>query len=167
MSAGPPLPAQESVDSTALPTLSQLSEAAALALFDEHGQKFHFGHLIHLPTSESLSTLGDDSRVPDVPTNVPGENKTSEVGRGKVAVVFVRHFICGVCQAYVHNLSMVPPEALQKAGASVVIVGCGEWEVLQTYRGVCIAMSFCRRLAGGMTTISAYRDYRVQRTDVR
>jgi hypothetical protein len=141
MSAGLPLPAQENVDSTALPTPSQLSEAAALAICDEQGQNVYFGHLIHLPTSESLSTLGDDSRVPDVPTNVPGENKTSEVGRGKVAVVFIRHFMCGLCQAYVHNLSLVPPEALQKAGASVVVVGCGEWEVLQTYRGAYIPLS--------------------------
>ncbi|KAH6910930.1 AhpC/TSA antioxidant enzyme-domain-containing protein [Coprinopsis sp. MPI-PUGE-AT-0042] len=129
MSAGVPLPPQENVDCNALPTPSQLSEAAAIAVYDEHGQKFHFGHLVHLASSESLSTLGDDKRLPVVPTAAATGN-----GNGKIAVVFIRHFFCGACQAYVRNLARVPLEALQRAGATVVVVGCGEWEVLSAYR---------------------------------
>ncbi|KAH6910932.1 AhpC/TSA antioxidant enzyme-domain-containing protein [Coprinopsis sp. MPI-PUGE-AT-0042] len=125
---------QEHVDANVLPTPSQLSEASALVVYDERGEKISFGNLVQLPSSESLTTPGDNKRVPDVPAANPTENGARN-GNGKVAVVFIRHFMCGVCQAYVQNLTRVPPEALQKAGAALVIVGCGEWEALKTYRG--------------------------------
>lgn len=133
MSAGVPLPPQDQVNLNALPTPSQISEAAALEIFDERGNKIRLGHLVHISSSESLSTLGDDKRIPDIVTT---GNGTAGIynANGKIALVFIRHFFCGACQAYVRNLARVPAGALQKAGASVVVVGCGEWQVIEGYR---------------------------------
>ncbi|KAF5376209.1 hypothetical protein D9615_008488 [Tricholomella constricta] len=53
----------------------------------------------------------------------------------KTIVVFIRHFFCGSCQAYVERLASVPQQALEKADAKIVIVGCGEWNPIQSYAG--------------------------------
>lgn len=133
MSVGVPLPSQDSVDFNALPTTAQISEAAALEIYDERGDKIRFGHLLHISSSESLSTLGDDKRIPDVVTNGNGVAGMYRAN-GKIALVFIRHFFCGACQAYVRNLARVPAAALQAAGASIIVIGCGEWQVIEGYR---------------------------------
>jgi len=51
----------------------------------------------------------------------------------KAIVVFIRHFFCGACQAYVEHLATVREEALEEAGTKIVVIGCGEWNVLKTY----------------------------------
>ncbi|KAH6910934.1 AhpC/TSA antioxidant enzyme-domain-containing protein [Coprinopsis sp. MPI-PUGE-AT-0042] len=55
------------------------------------------------------------------------------VGPGKVVVVFIRHFFCGLCQAYVENLAQVPQESLEAAGTKIIVVGCGDYQPIKAY----------------------------------
>ncbi|KAI0789383.1 hypothetical protein C8Q75DRAFT_158108 [Abortiporus biennis] len=48
-------------------------------------------------------------------------------------VVFIRHFFCGSCQAYVSQLASVHSEALERANKQLVIVGCGEFQAINAY----------------------------------
>ncbi|KIM32204.1 hypothetical protein M408DRAFT_20527 [Serendipita vermifera MAFF 305830] len=52
----------------------------------------------------------------------------------KTIVVFTRHFFCGACRTYVEELAKVPKSALDAAGTRIVVVGCGDWSVIKTYR---------------------------------
>ncbi|KAI0726835.1 AhpC/TSA antioxidant enzyme-domain-containing protein [Fomitopsis betulina] len=53
----------------------------------------------------------------------------------KTVVAFIRHFFCGSCQQqYVTQLAQVKPESLQQAGVRIVVIGCGEWQLIQNYR---------------------------------
>ncbi|KIM19349.1 hypothetical protein M408DRAFT_83628, partial [Serendipita vermifera MAFF 305830] len=49
----------------------------------------------------------------------------------KTIVVFTRHFFCGT---YVEELAKVPKKALDAAGTRIVVIGCGDWSVIKTYR---------------------------------
>ncbi|KAJ7159254.1 AhpC/TSA antioxidant enzyme-domain-containing protein [Mycena crocata] len=51
----------------------------------------------------------------------------------KTVVVFIRHFFCGSCQGYVEHLASVPEAALESAGTKIVVIGCGEWKVIEAY----------------------------------
>ncbi|KAI6031147.1 AhpC/TSA antioxidant enzyme-domain-containing protein [Pisolithus microcarpus] len=53
-----------------------------------------------------------------------------------IIVVFIRHFFCGSCQQYVTQLSSVRPEALSKANRRLIIVGCGSYEAIATYKEI-------------------------------
>lgn len=166
MSAGVPLPPQHDVDSNALPTPSQISEASALEVYDEHGVKVRFGHILCVPTSTTLST-GPGSESPSSSLQSQhaqeAEAKLNSGGEGKtrrVAVVFIRHFFCGACQSYVRNLAMVPEEKIEAEGAEVVVVGCGEWEVIKGYRGASKPLLLCTlgKLIGCVQRIRASKD---------
>lgn len=53
----------------------------------------------------------------------------------KTVVFFIRTFWCGQCQDYtLASISILSPEALEKAGIRVVIIGHGSWKVLKAYR---------------------------------
>lgn len=53
----------------------------------------------------------------------------------KTVVFFIRTFWCGQCQDYtLASISVLSPEALEKAGIKVVIIGHGSWKVLKAYR---------------------------------
>ncbi|KAF9528131.1 hypothetical protein CPB83DRAFT_854953 [Crepidotus variabilis] len=53
----------------------------------------------------------------------------------KTVVIFIRHFFCGSCQAYITQLcNLVSDEALEKAGTRVVLVGSGETEAFDHFR---------------------------------
>ena len=39
-------------------------------------------------------------------------------------------------QEYVSQLSTVRPEALEQAGTKIVVIGCGDWQLINNYRGV-------------------------------
>ncbi|KAG8774472.1 hypothetical protein FRC20_002375 [Serendipita sp. 405] len=52
----------------------------------------------------------------------------------KTIVVFIRHFLCGMCQAYVEELGKIPKSSLDAAGTRVVVIGCGEWSVIKQYK---------------------------------
>jgi len=59
--------------------------------------------------------------------------KFGSICEKKTIVVFIRHFFCGSCQAYVEHLATVPEEALEAAGTKIVVIGCGEWNVIKSY----------------------------------
>jgi len=48
-------------------------------------------------------------------------------------VVFIRHFFCGRCQAYVMQLATVKHEALEKANKKLIVIGCGDYQPIKTY----------------------------------
>lgn len=53
----------------------------------------------------------------------------------KTVVFFIRTFWCGQCQDYtLASISILSPEALERAGIKVVIIGHGSWKVLKAYR---------------------------------
>jgi len=54
----------------------------------------------------------------------------------KSVVIFIRHFFCGMCQAYVSQFSGVPSDALTKAGVKLVVIGCGDWQLIDNYKKV-------------------------------
>ncbi|ETW86562.1 hypothetical protein HETIRDRAFT_307693 [Heterobasidion irregulare TC 32-1] len=49
----------------------------------------------------------------------------------KAVVVFIRHFFCG---QYVSQLASVRQDALKDAGVKIVVVGCGEWKLIDNYK---------------------------------
>ncbi|EJC98573.1 uncharacterized protein FOMMEDRAFT_23431 [Fomitiporia mediterranea MF3/22] len=52
----------------------------------------------------------------------------------KTIVVFIRHFFCGSCQAYVSQLAGVSESALAEASTKLVIIGCGDWSLIEGYK---------------------------------
>jgi len=68
------------------------------------------------------------------------DSKGSEVTFGslfadtRTVIVFIRHFLCGMCHNYVMQLGEIPREVLQEANTSLVIIGCGDWQMLETYK---------------------------------
>jgi hypothetical protein len=52
----------------------------------------------------------------------------------KTVAVFIRHFFCGICQAYVEALAKIPDEAIEHAGTKIIVVGCGEPSLIDHYR---------------------------------
>ncbi|KAI0807773.1 AhpC/TSA antioxidant enzyme-domain-containing protein [Fomes fomentarius] len=54
----------------------------------------------------------------------------------KTIVVFIRHFFCGSCQQYVMQLASVRQEALDEANTRLVVIGCGEWKMINNYREI-------------------------------
>ncbi|KAI0780580.1 AhpC/TSA antioxidant enzyme-domain-containing protein [Trametes elegans] len=54
----------------------------------------------------------------------------------KTIVVFIRHFFCGNCQQYVIQLAAVRNDALDAANTRLVVVGCGDWKLIQSYREI-------------------------------
>ncbi|KAI0095068.1 hypothetical protein BDY19DRAFT_916123 [Irpex rosettiformis] len=53
---------------------------------------------------------------------------------GKTVVVFIRHFFCGSCQAYVSRLAQVQDEVLEKTRVKVVVIGCGSYQPIKQYQ---------------------------------
>ncbi|KAL1738614.1 hypothetical protein HDZ31DRAFT_78226, partial [Schizophyllum fasciatum] len=53
---------------------------------------------------------------------------------GKAVVVFIRHFLCCTCQAYVTAISRVAtPARLQAADARLAVIGCGDPGFIPAY----------------------------------
>ncbi|KAF8887384.1 AhpC/TSA antioxidant enzyme-domain-containing protein [Infundibulicybe gibba] len=86
--------------------------------------------------------MADPKRLPDASAmsdasqleilNLKGEpiKFGSLFEKDKVIIVFVRHFFCG---SYVQQLVSVPRSALEEAGTKIIVIGCGEWNPIQTY----------------------------------
>ncbi|KAG5636393.1 hypothetical protein H0H81_008227 [Sphagnurus paluster] len=89
----------------ALPNTEALTSASKIEILDVKGAKVTFGSIF--------------------------ENK-------KTIFVFIigyqkGHFFCGSCQGYVEQLATIPSSALASANAQIVVVGCGEWQPIQSY----------------------------------
>ncbi|KAF8621933.1 hypothetical protein AX15_007396 [Amanita polypyramis BW_CC] len=53
----------------------------------------------------------------------------------KTVVVFIRHFFCGSCNAYVGKLAEIPQSAFDAANTKLVVIGCGDWAPISAYAG--------------------------------
>ncbi|KAI0066751.1 hypothetical protein BV25DRAFT_1868301 [Artomyces pyxidatus] len=49
----------------------------------------------------------------------------------KTVVVFIRHFFCG---QFVSQLTTVKKDALEAASTKIVLVGCGDWKLIENYK---------------------------------
>ncbi|KDE02986.1 hypothetical protein MVLG_06486 [Microbotryum lychnidis-dioicae p1A1 Lamole] len=55
----------------------------------------------------------------------------------KAIVIFIRHFYCGLCQDFLFFLtSKVKPDLLQSHNTKLIIVGCGEFGLLDGYKAL-------------------------------
>ncbi|KAH9028436.1 hypothetical protein EDB83DRAFT_2422495 [Lactarius deliciosus] len=52
----------------------------------------------------------------------------------KTIVVFIRHFFCGSCMQYVSQLATVRADALEEASTKIIVVGCGDWSLIEGYQ---------------------------------
>ncbi|KAH9945811.1 AhpC/TSA antioxidant enzyme-domain-containing protein [Epithele typhae] len=84
-----------------------------------------------LPGAETISKAAQvavfDSEGKEVPFGslIDGDKKT--------IVVFIRHFFCGSCKQYTEQLATVREDALKDAGATILLVGCGDWQPIKHY----------------------------------
>jgi hypothetical protein len=99
-----------------LPSKRRLWEAGTLFLRDEDGELVCFGDMF--PKVPDAAQPGEPA--PPVPRTV---------------VFFIRSFWCGQCQDYMFaSLSQLDPEAVEKAGIRVIVVGTGSWKIIKSYR---------------------------------
>ncbi|KAK5136529.1 hypothetical protein LTR08_002873 [Meristemomyces frigidus] len=92
----------------ALPTPETLASAGDLKLLDEQGISVHF-RTLYTPPASSPHT--------------------------RHLVVFIRHFYCGMCEAYVRMLSThLAPSTLATVDADLTIIGCGQTDVVADYK---------------------------------
>ncbi|KAI0245750.1 hypothetical protein BJV78DRAFT_1260510 [Lactifluus subvellereus] len=52
----------------------------------------------------------------------------------RTIVVFIRHFFCGSCMQYVAQISTVREGALKEASTKMVLIGCGDWTLIENYK---------------------------------
>jgi len=100
--------------------------------------------LIHfVPTimSAGQSAPAIDARALETATDIHVFNSKGEKVRfgdvfasQKTVVVFVRHFFCGSCMQYVSQLATVRQDALEAASTKLVIIGCGDWSLIENYQ---------------------------------
>ncbi|KAI0052289.1 hypothetical protein FA95DRAFT_1483805, partial [Auriscalpium vulgare] len=55
----------------------------------------------------------------------------------RTVVVFVRHFWCPLCQDYMTSVTReVNQMALQRAGVNLIVIGCGSYGLIKSYRQI-------------------------------
>ncbi|KAK1998002.1 hypothetical protein LX36DRAFT_656996 [Colletotrichum falcatum] len=84
-----------------------------------------------LAEAAELQVLGRDGKPRPFKSLFGDPNATS-----RVVVVFIRHFFCGACQAYTHDLSTTfTPEVLSshKTPTTFVFIGTGDPELIDEY----------------------------------
>ncbi|KAF8263793.1 AhpC/TSA antioxidant enzyme-domain-containing protein [Lactarius quietus] len=92
--------------------------------------------------SASQSSPAIDARALEAATAIQVFNSKGEKVRfgdvfanQKTIVVFVRHFFCGVRRRqYVTQLATVRHDALEEASTKLVVVGCGNWPLIESYQ---------------------------------
>ncbi|WVQ81029.1 hypothetical protein IAT38_003136 [Cryptococcus sp. DSM 104549] len=95
-----------------VPSKARLLEAASCFVRDEDGELVSFGDFFP-PSGPSLS-------------GAPVQ---------KTVVFFIRAFWCGQCQDYtLASISILSPEALEKAGIRVIVIGQGSWKIIKAYK---------------------------------
>lgn len=51
----------------------------------------------------------------------------------RTVVIFIRHFFCGTCKAYIEATAKVREDALENANTDLILVGCGDYMLLKEY----------------------------------
>ncbi|SCZ98714.1 BZ3500_MvSof-1268-A1-R1_Chr3-1g05570 [Microbotryum saponariae] len=99
--------ATQEFDSSSDPSEAALATALAAAIKDHNGADVSFGSLL-----------------------------SAEDGH-KTIVIFIRHFYCGLCQDFLSFLtSKVKPDLLQSHNTKLIIIGCGEFGLLDGYKAL-------------------------------
>ncbi|KAF8457428.1 AhpC/TSA antioxidant enzyme-domain-containing protein [Terfezia claveryi] len=93
------------------------------------------------PSPEAIAAAGEitilDAKGDKVPFNSLFEVKKNEDGISEVAgdilttVIFIRHFYCGVCRAYVMSLAQDIPH--NTPNRKLIIIGCGNPALIPKY----------------------------------
>ncbi|BGP24589.1 hypothetical protein Rt10032_c03g1298 [Rhodotorula toruloides] len=88
-----------------------------------------------LPTADEVSAASSVTILDASGNQLPlGTLFRNEKG-GKAVVIFIRHFLCGLCQDYVSFLShKLSPSFLAAANIKLSIVGCGDHKFIENYR---------------------------------
>ncbi|WVQ81030.1 hypothetical protein IAT38_003137 [Cryptococcus sp. DSM 104549] len=95
-----------------VPSKPRLLKIASSFVQDENGELVSFGDFFP-PNGPS-------------PSGVPVQ---------KTVVFFIRSFWCGQCQDYtMASISILSPEAMEKAGIRVVVIGQGNWKIIKAYK---------------------------------
>ncbi|KAF9783925.1 hypothetical protein BJ322DRAFT_1007767 [Thelephora terrestris] len=54
----------------------------------------------------------------------------------KTVAIFIRHFWCARLQSYVIQLASIPSKELEESNLRLVVIGCGSWDVIPSYREI-------------------------------
>ncbi|KZV64734.1 hypothetical protein PENSPDRAFT_587900 [Peniophora sp. CONT] len=85
-----------------------------------------------LPNASQLSRAAEMVVVQENGVPVPFGSLWKEK---RTAVVFIRHFWCSSCREYLSSVvRAADPAALERAGAQLLIVGCGDFNLIKSYR---------------------------------
>jgi len=90
------------------------------------------------PTSEALTSLSQHPLLSS--TGAPTPLSTILATAPRTLLIFIRHFYCGSCQQYVARLSSTPslaPDSLSahpKGTTKLIVVGCGDWSLMDQYK---------------------------------
>lgn len=83
-----------------------------------------------LPTAEELS----QALQVDVLDREGKKTPLGELVKGKrTVIVFVRHFWCLNCQAYLRSMSTSIPPAKLPPDTQIIVIGCGSYQPIDTY----------------------------------
>lgn len=109
----------EAFSITRPPSQRRLWEAAQCLLTDETGKEVTFGSLMPSWPEGLAPSQRDASLTP------------------RTIVLFIRHFWCGSCQDYMlHSVAKLDPEVLEKHNVKVVVIACGGWKTIKSYRSL-------------------------------
>jgi len=84
-----------------------------------------------IPSDEEIEAASNLSVFDEKGNRVPFGSLHAE---SRTLVIFVRHFFCGMCHNYVVQLSEIPKATLEEVNTELVIIGCGEWKVIDVYK---------------------------------
>jgi hypothetical protein len=91
-----------------------------------------------IPTSETLTSLSQHPLLSS--TGAPTPLSTILATTPRTLLIFIRHFYCGSCQQYIARLSSTPslaPDSLSahpKGTTKLIVVGCGDWSLIDQYK---------------------------------
>lgn len=88
--------------------------------------------LTYVPSAATSLPVLDSNGTPHLFSTLYASDNPSE----QTLLVFIRHFFCGSCKAYVSALSQVDgasPSELSAAKKRLIIIGCGQPNLIEQY----------------------------------
>ncbi|QIW95633.1 hypothetical protein AMS68_001151 [Peltaster fructicola] len=91
-----------------------------------------------LPTTTAIQEAGDLPLLDENGNSIPLKSLwTGENASGRQLIIFVRHFYCGLCEAYVRELNQELPQTKLDTltpPVKLTIIGCGQLPPLQEWK---------------------------------
>ncbi|KAG5635976.1 hypothetical protein H0H81_009522 [Sphagnurus paluster] len=111
----------------AIPDAETLASAAKLEILNVKGEKVTFGSIF-----ETQKTI-----VVFIRAIFPSSSVIFSVSLGyhDRALLLWTRLCTQNCQDYVEQLATVPSSALANANTQIAVVGCGDWQPIQSYAG--------------------------------